>query len=117
MISHKRTYIETLHLNIGQGEAGILDHFAVLAVSRKHNERDSWKNHSNSDDAAQRLQRLVRTILSFQTVNFVAPTKINRRCLISRFPMSQAEQYRHNGQDERTDHARFGTHRSSRQPL
>jgi len=38
-------------------------------------------------------------------------------CLISRFPMSQTEQYRHNGQDERTDHARFGTHRSSRQPL
>ena len=34
-----------------------------------------------------------------------------------RFLMSQAEQYRHNGQDERTDHARFGTHRSSRQPL
>src|SRR5215469_16236717 len=38
-------------------------------------------------------------------------------CPISRFPMSQGEQYRHNGQDERTDHARFGTHRSSRQPL
>src|ERR1700741_2202223 len=61
---------------LGQSEAGILDHFAVLAVSRKHNERDSWKNHSNSDDAAQRLRRLVRTILSCRTVNFVAPTKI-----------------------------------------
>jgi hypothetical protein len=74
-----RTYTEILHLNIRQIEAGILDHFAVLVDSRKHNERDSRKNRSNSDDAAQRLQRLVRTILSCQPVNFVAPTKINRR--------------------------------------
>ena len=31
-------------------------------------------------------------------------------------PISQAEQNRHNGQDERTDHTCFGTDRSSRQP-
>jgi hypothetical protein len=74
-----RTYIEILHLNLRKIEAGILDHFAVLADSRKHNERNSRKNRSNSDDAAQRLQRLVRTILSCQTVNFVALIKINRR--------------------------------------
>lgn len=37
--------------------------------------------------------------------------------LISRFAIFQAEQYRHHRLDERTDHARFGTHRSSRQPL
>ena len=43
-----------------------------------------------------------------------APKSVS--CLVSRFPMSQAEQYRHNSQDERTDHAGFGTHHSSRQP-
>src|ERR1700678_18443 len=48
--------------------------------------------------------------------NSVSKDQPKNSRLISRFPMSQAEQYRHNGQDERTDHARFGTHRSSRQP-
>jgi hypothetical protein len=59
----------------------------------------------------------VRFLFAFFKVNECYGDFSRVSCLVSRFPMSQAEQYCYNGQDERTDHARFGTHHSSRQPL
>jgi hypothetical protein len=85
-----------------------------------------WDMHGHLTDATEDAFPLlimngvtgVRDMGGVFRLIFVGATKLTGAisCLIPRFPMSQAEQYRHNGQDERTDHARFGTHCPSRQP-